>query len=276
MDGELKPFRSLDGVNRLIEVRKSDDAKPIGNFFDITAYDSTNPDHTKIVPLKCKICGKSFMDEAFYQSVGGICPECEARQKREDEAARLGNITTPEMRFDAIAPRSFFEGPTATNINRKGFPREAYETAIQWTPNYEGLLIYGETGACKSRILFALIRKLIVRDRVDVEVLNGGDFRQRMMEAYIAERTERVLNRMKKVAVLAWDDFGQDALKPGMETDLRSVIDYRYRDGLPIIITTQFTTAKLTQRLAGGDESREQVCASIIRRINERSRIIKI
>jgi DNA replication protein DnaC len=241
-------------------------------------YDENNPEHTRIVDVTCHICGKIFKCENFFATVwkASTCDECSARLKKEDEDANISFCMTPEKRFTAIAPRSFFEGPTATNINRKGFPKEAYDAVLAWQTGYKGLLIFGKTGACKSRILFALIQRLIISDRADVEVVQGGDFRQRMIEAYRSERTEYVLNRLKKASILAWDDFGQDALGTGMETDLRAVIDYRYREALPIIITTQFTTAALTQRLSGGDFAREQVCESIIRRINERSQFIKI
>lgn len=277
MAGERKAISSADGVNRLVEVRAADDPKPLSacTFLD---YDKDNPEHTRLVDATCHICGKKFKCENFFATIWktSVCDECAARIRKEEEDARESSIMTPEKRFKALAPKSFFEGPTATNINRKGFPREAYEAVLAWRPGYEGLLIFGETGACKSRILFALLRRLIIQDRADVEVLQGGDFRQRLIEAYRAERTEYVLNRLKKAAILAWDDFGQDALGPGMETDLRAVIDYRYREALPIIITTQFTTATLTQRLAGGDFAREQVCASIIRRIDERSRKIRV
>lgn len=278
MDGGHKTIRSADGVNRLVEIRAEDNPKPLSAFCSIFDYDKHNPEHTRLVDVTCDICGKTFQLEAFWAKTKGknLCSECSARCKKKEEEARKYSIMTPEERFKALAPKRFFEGPTATNINRKGFPREAYEAVLAWKPGYEGLLIFGETGACKSRILFALLRRLIIQDRADVEVLQGGDFRQRLIEAYRAERTEYVLDRLKKSAILAWDDFGQDALGTGMETDLRSVIDYRYREVLPIIITTQFTTAALTQRLSGGDFAREQVCKAIIRRIVESSRTIRI
>jgi DNA replication protein DnaC/primosomal protein DnaI len=168
------------------------------------------------------------------------------------------------------------EGDTATNPRRKGFPVQALEAALRWNATGMGLSIFGPSGAGKSRIFWLLMRRLIVEDELDVEVLRGGEFRQRMIEAYRAERSELVIDRLSQVPVLAWDDFGQDALKAGMETDLRSIIDYRYNEGLPIVITTQFSPDELTQRLAGDDPARAQVCASIIRRISERSRVIPI
>jgi|GEM_PF-4282521 len=57
-----------------------------------------------------------------------------------------------------------------------------------------------------------------------------------------------------------------------METDLRAVIDFRYRGGLPLVITTQFRPDTLATRHVGGNPAREEVCASIVRRISERSR----
>lgn len=245
----------------------------------LSEYDAANPEHTRSVTVRCKLCGRPTETEAFFNKVFHghcICPSCDRELKAQEEAERHNALQTPEKRFRRLAPRSFVEGPSKTDPGRLGFPREALKKALDWDPKGLGLFINGPTGSCKSRILFELIRRLIVQDRLDVEVLHGGDFRQRLIDAYRAEQSKILMDRWCKVAILAWDDFGQDALKPGMETDLRYIIDYRYREGLPLLVTTQFTPELLTQRLSGGDAAREQVCASIIRRICERSHIITL
>jgi len=275
VDGSIQPVEIQCIMSQRKPAKFSGRPRPRWNIGD---YDSTNPEHTKSVTVTCKRCGCPFESEAFFVEVwgGGICDACGRIVKAEEEAARRAVLRTPEDRFNAIAPSAFFSGRTKTNPERRGFPKAALERALRWNPTGLSLLICGPSGAGKSRIIWELLRVLIVDDKLDVDVLNGGDFRRRMMEAYRAERSEIVVDRLSRVPVLAWDDFGQDALKEGMETDLRAVIDYRYREGLPTLITTQFSPGSLAQRLAGGNSSREEVCASIVRRIIERSEVIEI
>jgi DNA replication protein DnaC len=246
--------------------------------WNLSDYNPQNPEHTRPVTVRCKRCGCDYQLDAFYAEVfgAGICDSCGRIVRAEEEAARLASVSTPERRFAAIAPRLFFEGQTATNPKRAGFPKEAYDRALMWNPTGMGLILCGPSGAGKSRILWALLRRLIVEDRKPVEILQGGDFRQRLIEAYRADRSEIVIDRLSRVPVLAWDDFGQDALKEGMETDLRAIIDYRYREGLPMLLTTQFSPTLLSARLSGGNSAREEVCASIVRRITSRCEVIEL
>jgi len=115
--------------------------------------------------------------------------------KASEDASRRAAESTPERCFDAIAPSLFFTGRTKTNPERNGFPRAVLHEVLRWNPTGLGLIIAGPSGAGKSRILWELLRRLIVVDRLDVEILQGGDFRQRLVEAYRAERSETVLAR---------------------------------------------------------------------------------
>lgn len=244
----------------------------------LTDYDPENPAHTRQVPVTCRRCGASYQLDSFFAEMfgGGICDACGRAVKEEEERAMRATSQSPEDRFMRIAPKAFFTGATKTNPQRRGFPRASLERALRWNPTGMDLLICGPSGAGKSRILWELLRLLMVEDQLDVEILQGGDFRQRMIEAYRASRSELVIDRLSRAPVLAWDDFGQDSLGPGMETDLRSVIDYRYRECMPTLITTQFDPDTLAIRLAGADVARRDVCSSIVRRIIERCEIVEI
>lgn len=194
------------------------------------------------------------------------------------------HIETPDEHYHRIAPRIFIEGDSATDVNHKDFRRDAYERAMAWNPSTGNLLLYGATGTCKTRILWLLLRRLIVAEKFDVEVLSNCDFRGSASEAHRVKRIKNVTTRLAQVPILAWDDFGMDwpmtmlpaPLSCALDASIFGIIDYRYSEGLPVIIATPFTPSEIAARLSGGNPAREEVCASIVRRIIERCEIVEI
>ena len=178
-------------------------------------------------------------------------------------------------------PREFREGEGKTTRNHPNWPAAIWDEIKDWQPGVRtdgklGLFLYGDTGVCKSRMLHFLAYKLIVQEHRDCEVLRGVDFRQKMTNAYNLKKSDEVLDRLKTVPVLLWDDFGQDSLSQGTISDLWSVVDHRYSEGMPTVISSNFPVGSLPDRLASFNENSRPQAVTISSRIDQMCKTVLV
>ena len=129
-----------------------------------------------------------------------------------------------------------------------------------WTPRGDGrgLLLTGPTGLGKSRAFWSLLRRLMAHEARDVEVWHAAAFFRSLQEQinYGRDESARWLARRAEKAVLAIDDFGQQAVLTARsdwaEAAFFDLIDRRLGHRRPTILTTNLNA----RQIATGHELR--------------------
>jgi hypothetical protein len=212
--------------------------------------------------VNCK-CGKpvvlSGMLVHFGQRYGVSCDACadaeNERVKREAEArcriidaSGWEKICPPE--FQHTEPHKL---PSPTKLQK----------VLEWQYGLKGLILYGNTGAGKSRCLYLLLKREYKAGRT-IRVLShdsGYRYAERFNES--PAEVHRWIEDRVKAHILALDDTFKCKLTESFEQALFTIVSQRTERGLPILATLQDVGASLTERMSA-DRG-----AALVRRLRE-------
>ena len=132
------------------------------------------------------------------------------------------------------------------------FPVEQWANCKHWIPGQKGLLLFGPTRRCKSRIAYALAIKAI-RNGSRVQCYDCRTFRAEV-ELRIAAGTlwDWYKDLELAIDVLLLDDLGKfKGEGKRIEEELFSVVKLRVESRRPMIITTNDTPTSLAGKFSG-------------------------
>lgn len=253
---------------------------------------------------KCKFCGTVCYPEGiafgrevvFWQPFPPRCTcekatefwEAYDRREKEKERAqaeqeRQRQMTEKVNRLlgESGIKRRFMQR-TFENFRRDTPGRDSsYQAAKEYADNWkdhesrgEGLYIEGTNGTGKTHLAAAVALQLIGQG-IPVICKTSNDLLQDIKNSYDTEFTNegQVLSVYKKVDLLIVDDLGKEQCSEWSMSVLYSIINERYEDMKPIIITTNYNANGLVNALApkGGDSTKAQ---AIVSRLRETSRLI--
>jgi DNA replication protein DnaC len=145
---------------------------------------------------------------------------------------------------------------------------EAVRAAEAWLESYyagarRNLILHGPAGEAKTGLAVGLARALV--ERVDVKFIVWRDWLDVTRRAFAAG-TDAPSFAPHSCAVLVLDDLGSERGTPFALEQLLSLIDHRYRQELPTIITSNFAPSGLAAELGKLDET---IGARIVSRLVE-------
>jgi len=216
----------------------------------------------KIKTYTCKECGKVneplVMDHPLKSGKLVVKRTCqcqiekwEREQKEREEYERRRRI---KRLFDAsmLGPR--FKECTFDNWISLPGTDLAYEEARNFVSDFdnrlktgEGLLIYGRPGNGKSHLAAAVVNELL-KSGIPAVFANVPNLLGRIRRTYSSERMETeadILQAVSEADLLVLDDAGAEKWTEWVETTLYTIIDDRYRQKKPMIITTNLTLKQL-------------------------------
>lgn len=193
----------------------------------------------------CSGCGSTVAPKQKLALQKWLCEKCFTKAQTE--------------KFNAQCPSLFHH----TDANR--LPAAQLKQVLTWQYGPKGLLLAGETGRCKTRCAWLLIKRLIVEDGLSVVTFDSVGFGRELERRYREEDdVTGWLDRLGTgVEVVFFDDLGKLKITERVETELFGVIDQRSSHELPIIATTNDHGDTLSARMS------DNRGAPLIRRLRE-------
>ena len=178
--------------------------------------------------------------------------------------------TTTRLCFEAVARRRIpvrYVGGFTTF--RAAFPDLADQgnLLIEWCKEFrqgaipeKGWHLWGGVGRGKTGLAFSVASELICRG-FEVEVWTFAEFISGLRASFdkkneFAPSEKEIFERAVKADLLIVDDLGAERIRAGSDfalSALQEIVDRRYRDMKPIIVTSNFSLGVLYSKFAEVD-----------------------
>lgn len=130
------------------------------------------------------------------------------------------------------------------DINQcKDLSQEIIDAVIQWCNKPISLVLYGQPGRGKSTVMFLLIRKAIEKFRIhNIRWIKSKHLDDKMVSEFNKYGdTEHCVAQFSEPTILFLDDLGIERSSDRTERDYYDVIDQRWADLKPTVITTNLS-----------------------------------
>ena len=207
----------------------------------------------------------------------------EARKKQQEEKARQRALIEAKIKrlLGDSGIKKRFQRRRFENFNRDTPQRQrAYGIAKTYADTWDshkedgtGLYIEGTNGTGKTHLAAAIAMQLITERGIPVICKTSGDLLLDIKNAYdSAGSTEKeVLDVYKKVDLLIVDDLGKEQCTDWSISTLYSILNGRYEEMRPTIITTNYSGEDLVRALTprGYDNLKVQAIISRLREVSQ-------
>ncbi len=205
----------------------------------------------------CEICGGvGYLRQELpvgHQDFGKIqicsCREGQLRQQARSSLYKLSNLEElTHLTFDNFEPRGQIGlGPAqADSLER------AFNHAQQYASSLEGWLVIQGPYGCGKTHLAAAVANFVVDLGLPTlfltvpDLLDNLRFSYQNPESTFEERFENI----RQVPLLIMDDFGTENATAWAQEKLFQILNYRYINGLPLLITTNLSLNQLEGRIS--------------------------
>jgi DNA replication protein DnaC len=152
-----------------------------------------------------------------------------------------------ELTFDTFQPR----GKKGLPALRAASIESAYQHAIEYSRSLNGWLLLRGGYGCGKTHLAAAIANFAVSMGVPTLFLTVPDLLDLLRAAYNSEDTtfEERLNEIRNASLLILDDFGTQNATAWAEEKLFQIINFRYINKLPLVITSNLSLKDIDPRI---------------------------
>jgi DNA replication protein DnaC len=170
-----------------------------------------------------------------------------------------------------------FKTRTFESFQTNEFNKKAYDTCLRYANDFNkikeqglGIIITGGYGVGKTHLVAAIAHELM---KQGVQPIFGTliSLLDRIRSTYdnpnVKENELQILNNYNKCSLLIIDDLGKEKPSEWAMQRLYEVLNNRYENKMPIIITSNYSIEKLKERLTVNDNY--ETAEAIISRIYE-------
>jgi len=219
----------------------------------------------------CEVCGQPI--QKIINILGTqkkVKVICLCREKELKELNEKAEQQDRQMRLDRVMKNSLmddtFKKKTFEVWDRKKGNEKIYHIAKKYSDNFQkmkaenvGLLFHGNPGNGKTYAAVAIANDLLNRS-VPVVCVSINSLLNRIKETYNKwgqEGEDTILKNLANADLVIIDDLGTEFKGEWSVSRVYNIIDSRYRNGLPLIITTNFTMQDLKMRY--GDRTHDRI-----------------
>lgn len=215
-------------------------------------------------PTACRRCGASvppknvpilgWRQQDHCDTCGAIIVE--ERERREMEEHRKTTIETYLARSGIV--RGILAQMTLENFNPQ-LAGKAYDIAKEYAEGFgrettSGLMLYGKAGSGKTHLACAIARHIIEQKQIQVRFARVVDLLAEIRktfnenEQYRTENESDLISRYTSVPLLVIDDLGAEKTTDWVRQILYQIIDERWIEQKPIIVTSNLNLEELEAR----------------------------
>jgi len=237
-----------------------------------------NPVIETIAELECPWCrrrfeGKllrfdmAFMGRTVNLSADPLCPACRRLAEQQRAAEEEARRQQREAEWAHVCPvkyRLTTEADGETDLDHLRLRVPILGDLIEWanTDRKRGLLLRGETGMCKTRAMFRVVRRLWERG-MSCQVWTASRFEAECQAARDNHQLGSFLERQLRPRVWFFDDVGKMRWLPTTEGVFFDIVETRMRDQKIILVTTNDPGPVLEKRFS------DNVGPPLVRRLRD-------
>ena len=157
------------------------------------------------------------------------CPSCSEVPLALEEFHRRSHVPTPARDY----------------TYERGVQGEAMKAALgyveHWPPSLPGMLLFGSPGTGKSGLAICILAAVFERHGKIGQFFLVPDLLSRIKATYADEHVEsedQIVEQLRRVPLLVLDDFGKNKKTEWADEKLFQIMDFRYREGMPLVVTT--------------------------------------
>lgn len=185
------------------------------------------------------------------------CYQCRDEQQRQcpgvfyQEGESRSYLCKTCEHSDRVEMFSSYCPPLYRENDLARLPARQYRQAMEWQFSSKGLLLMGDSGTGKTRVAWALLRRILIEDskRYSFAWFDCVSFGHSISKRYREDTAEEWLEEMSQKYILFFDDLGKLKLTERAEAELFGLIERRCANQLPIIATTNDTGDSLASRM---------------------------
>lgn len=190
--------------------------------------------------------------------------ECQAKEYEEEKESTVKkeNMLKLEKLKNHSLMDNKFKNCTFENFEVDEYNKKYFNMAKKYVENFKeikkenmGLMLHGSPGTGKTYLAFCIANELISKLTPVIAISSIG-LLNKIKETYKRYGNEgeyEIIRSLKNASLLILDDLGAESNTEWAKEKLYEIIDSRYRDEKPILITTNLTTNQLKNKLASGD-----------------------
>jgi len=184
----------------------------------------------------------------FGQVVPCVCRQSVLEQHRRKRLFAMSHLDElGHLTFETFQPR----GRIGIGPQQAASLEQAYNTARQFAENPQGWLLLSGGYGCGKTHLAAAIANAVVAQGTAALFLTVPDLLDFLRFAYGSQEDtfEARFEEIRQVPLLVLDDFGTQSATPWAQEKLFQILNFRYINRLPTVITTNLMLSEIEPRL---------------------------
>lgn len=207
----------------------------------------------------CKNCGEPIQkDIELMGSIRRVPILCTCKKEEMENKKNIEEAKEKQYRLQRLINNSLmdkkFTKETFENWDFNKGQKNMYDLGLKYCEHFKeckadglGLLLYGTPGNGKTYLSNCIANKLLSKF-IPVICVGINSLLSRFKETYCnygKEAEEGIIRALSNADLLVLDDLGSEQDTEWSRSRIYNIIDSRYRNGLPIIISTNKTINEL-------------------------------